>query len=130
MIVDASVFLAILLNEHSKDRMVRITRETDIRSPEIVPYEVANALSSLMRRELLEDSAALRAFRLFKQIPVSLVGVNINQALKIAAQYGIYAYDAFYLEVALRRGQPLLTLDKKMQRVAGELGIVIVEVEN
>ena len=129
MIVDASVFLAILLDESSKSSIVRTTQETDLRSPDIVPYEIANALSSLMRRELIQQSTALRAFTLFKQVPVRLVAVNITQALKISARYGIYAYDAFYLEVAQRRSLPLLTLDKKMQRIAAEMGIVTVEVE-
>jgi predicted nucleic acid-binding protein len=58
-------------------------------------------------------------------MPLQLVEINIDNAVKIACYYNIYAYDAYYLEVALRLKLPLLTLDKLMKDIARKLGINI-----
>jgi len=60
-------------------------------------------------------------------IPVRLVSVDIGQALKLALEYNIYAYDAFFLQCAKQLSCPLLTLDKKMKQVASDLKIVVLE---
>jgi len=54
--------------------------------------------------------------------------VDMMLALEITAQYRIYAYDAYFLSCALMLRRPLLTLDRKMQKVAQDMGIKIMEV--
>ena len=44
-------------------------------------------------------------------------------ALSIAAQVNAYAYDAYFLDCALRHGAPLLTLDRTLSRAAATLGV-------
>jgi hypothetical protein len=41
----------------------------------------------------------------------------------LAAQYGLSAYDATYLELALRTGAALITFDKKLNAARGAAGI-------
>jgi predicted nucleic acid-binding protein len=53
--------------------------------------------------------------------------VNIENALRIACQYNIYAYDAYYLEAAFRLRLPLLTLDKQMKNIARKMNLDILE---
>jgi predicted nucleic acid-binding protein len=55
------------------------------------------------------------------------VEVNIENALNIACKYNIYAYDAYYLEAALRLKLPLLTLDKPMKNIAKKMHLDILE---
>jgi predicted nucleic acid-binding protein len=42
-------------------------------------------------------------------------------------RFGMYAYDAYFLECALSLRLPLLTLDKAMKSVARELVIEVLE---
>ncbi|MEE9493319.1 MAG: type II toxin-antitoxin system VapC family toxin [Gammaproteobacteria bacterium] len=47
-----------------------------------------------------------------------LVSVDIQKALKLALNYNIYAYDAYFLQCANHLSIPLITLDKRMKKVA------------
>ncbi|GAB6044228.1 hypothetical protein JCM17961_49130 [Endothiovibrio diazotrophicus] len=70
---------------------------------------------------------ALRVEELVGRIPVRLVGVEVLESLRIALEYGIYAYDAYFLQCARVFSLPLLTLDRRMVQVAGRLGIKVLE---
>ena len=63
-------------------------------------------------------------------IPLHLEPVNIAKALDIACMFNIYAYDAYYLELASRLKIPLLTLDGQMKDIAKTLKIKLMEVES
>ncbi len=127
IIADTNIFLAVALDEPEKKRIIQLTATVDIISPEILPYEIGNALSSIIKRKTLTPSEALSAFEAAEQISVRLVAINIQQALRIAIRFNIYAYDAYFLQCALTYSCPLLTLDKRMKQVAIELGIEILE---
>jgi len=71
--------------------------------------------------------SALAAFEAARTIPVRLVSVDIQQAVKLALKYKIYAYDAYFLQCAKQLSCPLITLDKKMKQVAYDLKIEVVE---
>jgi predicted nucleic acid-binding protein len=43
--------------------------------------------------------------------------------LSLARAHRLSAYDAAYLELALRRGLPLATLDDKLRAAASALGV-------
>jgi len=60
-------------------------------------------------------------------IPVRLMSVDINQALQLAIDFNIYAYDAYFLQCAIDHSCPLLTLDKGMKKVAKQINIKILE---
>ncbi len=128
VLVDANIYLAVILNEPEKKRIVELTKNSDLISPLVLPFEIGNALSALLKRKALNQNDVLRAYEIFKEIPLRLVDVNIETALKIATDFDIYAYDAYYLESAKRYNSKLLTLDKKMKEVAISLGIDVMEV--
>ena len=48
-----------------------------------------------------------------------------EKALKIACKYKIYAYDAYYLEIAHRLKIPLVTFDSTMKKIGLDLKIQI-----
>ena len=54
--------------------------------------------------------------------------VDIGRAVALATERGLYAYDAYMLELASSRGLPLLTLDAKLSAAARRSGIGLVEV--
>lgn len=70
----------------------------------------------------------MEGFDIFNKIPFRLAHVDIEKALDIACSVNIYAYDAYYLELAQRLNVPLLTLDNQMQDIAKVLNIKLLEV--
>ena len=44
--------------------------------------------------------------------------------LQLARRYKLSAYDASYLELSLRSGLPLATLDEDLQKAARKAGVV------
>jgi predicted nucleic acid-binding protein len=56
---------------------------------------------------------------------VQSVGEHVSNVLPLARQYNLSAYDAAYLELSIRHGTPLATLDGKLQKAAQKAGIVI-----
>lgn len=53
-------------------------------------------------------------------------GLAFNQILSVARQNDLTEYDAAYVELALREGLSLATLDGKLRRVASRIGITLV----
>jgi predicted nucleic acid-binding protein len=127
IVADASAFLAVVLNESDRDWIICNTAGRSIISPEVFPYEIGNALIAMKRKRLLNVREILRAFDLAQRIAVRLVSVNIRDAMKIALQFNIYAYDAYYLQCCLENKSPLISLDNRMCDIAGSLEIKVVE---
>lgn len=126
-IVDTNIFMAVILEEPEKQKIIDLTSDLDIISPEILPYEIGNAFSALAKRKQISEEEILQAFQAFQNIPVRLVSLDIQAALKIALKYNIYAYDAYFLQCAKSLSHPLLSLDKKMNEVAIDLKISLLE---
>ena len=77
-----------------------------------------NAFSAMLKRERLGIDQVGTALKIYERIALNEVDVDMHLALKICERNGIYAYDAYYLEVAKRRFRSLMTLDDKMREVA------------
>lgn len=127
VISDTNVFLAVVLNEPEKDRIIQLTAGADVFAPEILPYEIGNALSAMYKRKQITSKEALTAQRATNVISVRLMPIDIQEALGLAMEFAIYAYDAYFLQCAKSLSSPLLTLDKRMKQVAAELKIDILE---
>jgi predicted nucleic acid-binding protein len=128
IIVDANIFLSVILNEPEKQRIIALTKNHTLVAPEILPYEIGNALSAMMKRKRLDKAQSLQSFAIFETIPLHLVKMDIPQAIALAHRFNIYAYDAYYLETALRLQLPIITLDKQMKDTGYNLHLEIVEV--
>ena len=127
IVADTNVFLAVALNESQKGKVIALTADALVTAPEILPYEVGNALWAMVKRCRLTDAEALLVEKATRRIPVRLVDVDVQASLELAFEHEIYAYDAYFLRCALELSQPLLTLDSRMQHVAQRLGIQLLE---
>jgi len=58
---------------------------------------------------------------------VRLVQIRIDEALKLALRWNIYAYDAYYLQCARENELPLLSLDENMLKIAKAMKITEME---
>jgi len=129
IVTDTSILLAVALEEPERDVIIKLTQEAQLIAPEVLPFEVGNALSSLFRRNLLDETGVLQVWNYIQRIPIDLRSVNIQHALQIAIKYRIYAYDAYFLSCATTLRVPLMSLDRKMISVARQSGIKVLEVD-
>jgi len=127
IIADTNTFIAVALNEPEKDLIIRLTKSCDLVSPEVLPFEIGNALTAMLKKGSLKADEVASSWEIVQHIPVDLRRINIKSALKIAIEFKIYAYDAYFLECADNLRSPLLTLDRGMKRIAKEMGIAILE---
>jgi predicted nucleic acid-binding protein len=130
ILIETSAVMAVIIKEPEKDIIIGLTKDAVLVSPNIVSIEIANALSKMMKRKIIEKERMMNAFQYFKAIPVKNIDINFENALKIAYDYKIYAYDACYLETAKRLNLSLLTFDGNMIKVGKEFGINILGVKN
>ncbi len=129
IIADTNIFLAVTLFKAERDEIIRLTQGADLIAPEILPFEIGNALSAMLKRGRLSPEDIFVVWDSIQQIPVDLRTVDIRDALKTASKFNIYAYDAYFLICALSQRSPLLTLDQRMIEVARDLSIDIIEVD-
>jgi len=127
IIADTNTFIAVALNEPEKDLIIRLTEGCELVAPEVLPFEIGNALTVMMKKSVLQADEVASSWEIVQRIPVDLRHIDIKSALKIATKFNIYAYDAYFLECADSLRSPLLTLDPGMKRIAREIGITILE---
>ena len=128
IVVDASVLIAVIVNETEKERLVALTQEAELIAPMSVHWEIGNAFSSLLKHGRVTLEQALQAIDMYLKIPVRFVEVELANSLELAGALGIYAYDAYLLRCAEKYRLPLLTLDKQLVQAAKEKGISILKV--
>jgi predicted nucleic acid-binding protein len=127
LVADTNTFLAVALDEPEKDWLIEATEGHDLVAPPVLPYEIGNALSSLVRRKVLTQAHLAAAWDAAAAIPVELAPIDTRASLLLAGHFRIYAYDAYFLQCALEMKAPLLTLDLGMKHVAKSLEITLVE---
>ena len=131
ILLDASAIIAVIVDEPEAQIVINFTKNATIVSPNIISYEIANALTRMMKKKvIISEEQMLDLIKNFKLIPIKLEEVDLEKALQIAWQNNIYAYDAFYLEVAKRLRLPLVTFDVGMAKIGKTLGLNILGGKN
>lgn len=128
IVIDTSAILAVLLDEPERSALIGATYGAQLCAPASLPWEVCNALSAALKRRRVIHSQAAEIMRNFGKVPLQLFPVDLVAALEIAAEFQIYAYDAFVLELARAQQCALLTLDRGVQRIARASRIELIEV--
>lgn len=118
-VVDASVSGAWFLADEATpytEAALQATMDLDIWVPALRPLEICNLLLSAQRRRRIDDAkrrqlvARAQALR----VRVDREPVPMTMLDDLAARHALSAYDAAYLELALRRGLALATADKPL----------------
>ena len=128
VIVDTSVIIAILLGEKSKDRIVEATIGEDLVALFSLHWEIGNAFSAMLKRKRLTIKETINALKIYSEIPLRFIDIDLEATLKLSVKYNLYAYDCYFLVGCLINKIPLLTLDQKLIEAAQEEEIKIVEV--
>ena len=130
VIVDASVALAWCFPDEANDYADRVLVALEghaILVPAVWGLEIANAVLSGERSKRLRQPEIRRFTTLLDSLSlvqdVQSVGEHVGNVLPLAREYNLSAYDAAYLELSIRHGMPLATLDGKLQKAAQRAGI-------
>lgn len=98
--------------------------------PVIWHIEVANILGLKQRAGYLSTHDLREAAALFRILPIdtdeSTRHPNIDALLSLMDRVQLTAYDATYIDLALRIHLPLATFDKAMQEAARQTGVSLV----
>ena len=94
--------------------------------PAVWALEVANGLMAAERRGRITGAtvaALIPALEDGLAVEVDAEADIFRSVLPLAREYGLSVCDATYLELALRRFLPLLTLDRRLQQAAAAAGV-------
>lgn len=129
LVADNSVVIAWFSRSQATaytDRIYSQLAAEELVVPSVWPYEFANALAALERRDLLTttlvDQIVDKAAKLVTR--VDSPPASPARLLQLARTHGLSAYDAAYLELALRLGTRLATRDSRLSAVAGSLSLL------
>ena len=96
--------------------------------PGSIPWEIGNAFSAMFKQNRLTLEEARKGLVIFDSIPLRYIRPDFVNALKISKQANMYAYDAYFLDCAIRHKAPLLTLDRKLKKAAQNFKVETMEV--
>lgn len=121
-VVDASVGIKLFLIEPLSDRADALfahladTPPARFYVPDLFFIECANVLWKYVRRFGYPPENALQDVADLTRLPFRIVstGELAEEALEIAIEYGITAYDAAYVALSARLSLPLVTADKAL----------------
>lgn len=90
--------------------------------PAIWPLEVGNVLLVAERKKRLSQAAVVRFLALLGNLPITVEQETPERMLKeiisLAREHALSTYYAFYLDLAMRLGLPLATLDASLATAA------------
>ncbi len=97
--------------------------------PGIWLLEIVNTLLVAERRNRMNHKQTETAINLLESLLIQVDELTENQALGatllLGREQGLAAYDAAYLESAIRMGLPLATLDVRLEEAATRCGVTL-----
>lgn len=129
-VLDCSVTVAWLFEDEATpetDALLDRTMESGALVPGLWRLEIGNVLSRAERRKRIDASKVASYVDVLAELPITTDAETEERALRetrtLARREHLTTYDAAYLEVAMRRGIPLATLDKTLLRAARRVGV-------
>lgn len=131
-VVDSSIALTWCFEDEASpetDRLFERVRDDGAVVPGLWHLEVANVLLQAERRGRIGRAGVARRLMLISDLPIATDQETTPRAwretLSLARAEGLTAYDAAYLELAERRGLPLMTRDNDLGAAAKRLGVTV-----
>lgn len=99
-------------------------------APSIWPLEVVDVIRNAERRQRLSAADAARFLGLLSGLDITADTISLERAagsvLGLARAHGLTSYDASFLELAMRKGLPLATLDTRLRAAAEAAGVEVI----
>lgn len=112
-VIDASALAAVLFDEPEAAAIVAGAGAKLI-APTLLRYEIASVCATKLRRDSSRSAETLERYALLDDIAIELVEPDWRSLPRLADEWNLSAYDAAYLQIALARAAPLLTLDARL----------------
>jgi len=132
LVVDASVALAWALPDEISpyaDAVLAVVEQEGLRVPELWAREIANGLAVAYLRKRItptDENAFLAALsHLSIEVENASPLAVVRDGTAAAMRYGLTAYDAAYVDLALRERLALATLDVPMRTAAEKFRVRI-----
>ncbi|TAL36583.1 MAG: PIN domain-containing protein [Spirochaetes bacterium] len=130
-VTDCSFTSALFLPDEKSVLVSEFFKSLGPRDRVVVPalwwYETANVIATAVRRKRISHADAAGVISLLGELGMgdeNICGPDYLTGLFDLAQlYGLSAYDAAYLECALRNRAALATLDDDLAAAAGQAGV-------
>lgn len=110
------------------NRVLDVLKDTHALVPVTWGLEVANVMAKAEARLWVTEARSEAFLALLAEVDIEADAATFTQALAdtlhLARRYNLSAYDASYLELALRSGMPLATLDADLQKAAKKAGVM------
>jgi predicted nucleic acid-binding protein len=136
-VLDASVTLSWLLRDTAaRDEgypLAVLIAMRDNSTTAAVPMtwglEVANVIARSEAKDLVTAAQSGSFIALLEGIPIDVDAETfthvLSDTLQLSRRYRLSSYDASYLELALRSGAPIATLDDDLRGAAAKAGVKI-----
>ena len=133
-VVDASVTLAWCFQDETTkyaETVLDRLEQTQAVVPPIWPLAGANVLLMAERKRRLSEAQTTRLVQLLSALPVTIDAESLNHVLgpvlALGREHRLTAYDASYIELAMRQGLSLATQDLALKKAAVRAGVSLVE---
>jgi len=131
-VVDNSVVMSWCFKDETNsyaDIVLNMLTKVSAVVPSIWPLEVVNVLLSAERQKRLSKSDSMRFLTLLSQLPIFVEYERpekmMKELLALARTSKLSSYDASYLDLAMRKGLPIATLDNKLIEAAARNDVPI-----
>ena len=119
MILDASVLLSAFFPDEAQAQAQAVLRDhasgqVRLKSPTLLTYEVTNAVWQAERRGRISKTQADEILQAASGLDIELLPVQWGESLPLARRFERSAYDAAYLTLAERLGEPFITADERL----------------
>lgn len=119
MIVDASVILQAFFPDETQAQaqaVIRdhVARRLKLKAPDLLPYELSNAIWQAERRGQISINQTNEIIQAIIGLQIETLSLDWAEMLPLARRFGSSAYDAAYLVLAEKLGEPLITGDKRL----------------
>ena len=119
MIIDANVILRAFFPDQAQEQAQAVVRDHVVgqlvlKAPDLLPYELANAVWQAQRRGRLTAAQAQEIIQAMEGLHIEIVPLGWGEMLPLAHRFDRSAYDAAYLFLAERLGEPLITGDERL----------------
>ncbi|HYL76755.1 MAG TPA: type II toxin-antitoxin system VapC family toxin [Bryobacteraceae bacterium] len=132
VVLDASTTLAWCFPDKTSDNADRLLLSLERKTilvPAVWVLEIANAVLVGERRKRLSQTDILRFITVLEDLSLvedrQSVSEHLRNVLPLARRHNLSAYDAAYLELAIRHGAPIATIDAKLQKAAQKAGVTL-----
>ena len=126
MVIDCSATVAFLVGGEHAEWVEDVIVKEELQAPHLLDLEVANVLRGLVRGRIVSDRRAWRALEDLVQLAVERYS-HIPFIERIwQLRTNLSAHDASYVALAEELATPLVTTDRRLERVPGLRTTVLV----